>query len=77
MGLREYNKRYFSGIILLLNPTGEIYSPNWTINGTIYLKSRYLTFNEVINRPNPKAVRKVTIRNPNTNINFQVGKKEK
>src|SRR5258706_911924 len=37
-----------------LNPTGEMYSPSWTMNGTIYRKSRYLTFSAAIQRPGPR-----------------------
>jgi len=43
MGFTEYNSLHFSGITLLLNPTGEIYNPNCTTKGTMYLKSLYFT----------------------------------
>ena len=44
IGLIEYNNLHLSGTTLLLKPTGEIYNPNCTTNGTMYLKSRYFTF---------------------------------
>jgi len=28
IGFKEYNKRHLSGIVSLLNPTGEMYKPN-------------------------------------------------
>jgi len=36
MGFKEYKSRHFSGITLLLKPTGEIYKPSWTMKGTMY-----------------------------------------
>ena len=35
IGLREYSNRHCSGTMLLLKPTGDIYKPNCTKNGTI------------------------------------------
>ena len=53
IGFNEYNSLHFSGIISLLKPTGETYNPNWTIKGTIYLKSLYFTFIAATNKPAP------------------------
>ena len=46
--LGRASKIYLPGFLLSLKPTGETYSPNWTINGTIYLKSRYFMFKVVM-----------------------------
>src|SRR5665647_1445690 len=46
--------------MLLLNPTGETYSPNWTTNGTIIRKSRYLTLSAAIHNPAPIAAANAT-----------------
>src|SRR5689334_603947 len=35
MGFNAYSKRHCSGTIALLNPTGDTYSPNCTMNGTM------------------------------------------
>jgi hypothetical protein len=53
IGFNEYNSRHFSGTISELNPTGLRYKPNCTMNGIMYLKSRYFTFSAVIKRPAP------------------------
>lgn len=36
IGFSEYSILHFWGTTSLLNPTGEIYKPNWIIKGTIY-----------------------------------------
>ena len=66
-GLREYRNRHLSGITLLLNPTGEMYRPNWTMNGMMYRKSRYFTFNAVIQRLGPRLARNAKITNNGNN----------
>src|SRR5665647_229142 len=63
IGFIEYNSLHFSGTTLLLKPTGDTYNPNCTTKGTMYLKSRYLTFNAAIYKPAPRAVRMANIRN--------------
>src|SRR5665213_2799657 len=50
IGFNEYNNLHFP-TTLLLNPTGEIYSPNCTTNGTINLKSLYFTFKAATHNP--------------------------
>lgn len=61
IGLSAYNSRHFSGITELLNPTGETYSPNCTINGMIYRKSLYFTFSAVMYKLIPNEARKARI----------------
>ena len=59
-GFKEYNNLHFSGITLLLKPTGEIYIPSCTMNGTTCLKSRYFTFIVVSHNPTPKEAKKAS-----------------
>src|SRR5262249_37367092 len=40
--------------MLELNPTGDTYSPNCTMNGMTYRKSRYFTLSAVIHAPPPR-----------------------
>ena len=63
IGLIEYNNLHFSGILLLLKPTGDMYIPNCTTNGTMYLKSRYLTFRAATYNPAPMADKNANPRN--------------
>ena len=63
IGFNEYIKRHFSGITALLKPTGEIYKPNCTIKGIMYLKSRYFTLSAVIKSPKPIDVIKANSKN--------------
>ena len=55
IGLSEYNILHLSVTTTLLKPTGLTYKPNCTINGMIYLKSRYFTFTAVRYKPIPNA----------------------
>src|SRR5271165_4658041 len=55
MGFREYKSRHCSGTTELLKPTGEMYSPNCTMNGTMKRKSRYSTVNVHSHNPAPMA----------------------
>ncbi len=48
-------------MILLLNPTGEIYEPNCTTNGMTYLKSRYFTLSDATHKPGPRLANKAKI----------------
>src|SRR5262245_1588468 len=41
-----------------LNPTGDTYRPNCTMNGISYRKSRYLTLRAVIQTPTPRLAMK-------------------
>src|SRR5438128_1657291 len=53
IGFNINHNLHFSGTTLLSNPTGVIYNPNCTMNGIMYLKSRYLTFTAVRYNPIP------------------------
>ena len=54
MGFRS--RRFLQvGTTPVLKPIGETNTPIWTMNGTMYLKSRYLTVRAVNHRPAPNA----------------------
>src|SRR6516165_1715185 len=75
IGLREYSKRHCSGTTLELKPTGDTYSPNCTMKGMTYRKSRYLTLRAVIHRAGPTLAKNAnTIKTGRSNIR-QSGKK--
>src|SRR5271169_118622 len=54
MGFRSSRLRQ-RGTTPVLKPIGETNTPTWTRNGTMYLKSRYLTVRAVNQTPAPKA----------------------
>src|ERR1035438_5608001 len=54
MGFRSSRLRQ-RGTTPVLKPIGETNTPTWTRNGTMYLKSRYLTVRAVNQAPAPKA----------------------
>src|SRR5215813_5615127 len=58
IGFKEYSRRHCSGTTFELNPTGEMYRPNCTMNGMTYRKSRYLTLRTVIQSAGPRLARK-------------------
>src|SRR5262245_16496761 len=63
IGLIEYSSRHRSGTTSLVNPTGEIYRPNCTMNGTMNQKSRYRTINAEIHKPIPNEAANAIIAN--------------
>jgi len=75
IGFNEYNNLNLSDMLLLLKPTGEIYIPNCTTNGIIYLKSRYLTLSAATYSPAPIEVRNAKRRNKGRKTICQGGKK--
>jgi hypothetical protein len=75
IGFNEYNNLNLSDMLLLLKPTGEIYIPNCTTKGTIYLKSRYLTLSAATYRPAPIEVRNAKKRNKGRKTICQEGTK--
>src|SRR5271168_5361013 len=54
MGLRS-RTCFQVGTTFVLYPIGERNTPTWMMNGTMYLKSRYLTVSTVNQIPAPKA----------------------
>jgi hypothetical protein len=60
---------------LLLKPTGEMYKPNWTTNGIIYLKSLYFTFKAATYNPTLKLATNARKRNNGTHKIVQSGTK--
>lgn len=73
IGLREYNILHLSVTTILLKPTGLTYKPNCTMNGMIYLKSRYFTFTAVRYNPIPNAQVKASKMNSGKKIICQEG----
>src|SRR5262245_35816205 len=55
IGLSEYTSRQSAGTAAVAKPTGEMYSPNCTRNGTRYRKSRYVTLSAHSQSPAPNA----------------------
>src|SRR5579862_2385010 len=72
-GLSEYRSRHFCGTTELLKPTGDIYMPNWTINGTTYRKSLYFTLSAHSQTPTPIAKAIARARNIGNNTTCHVG----
>ena len=72
-GFSEYNTLHSFGMISLLNPTGEMYKPNCTINGITYRKSRYFTFKAVIHKLGPRLAKNANKTNNGSNAIRQVG----
>src|SRR6185369_4130058 len=63
IGLIEYSILHSLGMMVLLNPTGDTYKPNCTMNGIMYLKSRYFTLSAVIYKLIPNEAKKAKIVN--------------
>src|SRR6185503_21163126 len=75
MGLRLYQKRKAGGTTPLEKPTGDTYSPNWTMNGIMNRKSRYLTFRAVIRSAGPRLANTARTTNAGNRRICQVGAK--
>src|SRR5690242_19079363 len=74
-GLRLYHKRHPSGTTALENPTGEMYSPNWTMNVMMYRKSRYLTLSAVIRKAGPRLANTASATKTGSIATLQLGQK--